>query len=709
METSILHKDIYIAKSKPLDCPRSETVMQFSFRLLLVGVGAFVAFGNTTLGNAEPAPSKPQNSDQVNQTQKTSIPRRWLQSVPNASSKLGQSVSLNIGEFDFVNGSTDSTGDRKAGQRVVSAASYIPIPAKGRVSETDPTSPRSAKVAQNTSPAGARTPLKQETGNSKPTSSSALPIKKAQTNAAPLLQPSQPLTPGLPSIAEPVIEPVARPIGPAKAGAAPEYLNPEPNPLTFPTSGEDVRLRGIQPITLQQALELAERNNLDYQTARLQLERSQAGLRQAQAELYPTIDLQANVARSLSPEVRLRNRATEELTGIPTSDGAISRGFTGAATLSYDIFTSGARSARIRAAAQQVRSDQLQAEIQREQLRLNVTNAYYDLQQADANVGIGRAAVRNSQISLRDAQALERAGIGTRFDVLRAQVQLANSQQQLTNAISQQQVNRRQLAQILNISPAIDLAAADPVDAAGEWNLSLEDSIVLAFRNRAELEQQLARRELAEQQKRLALSALGPTLSVSAQYQLTDSFGDTLGPASGYAVQAGIRWRLFDGGAARASANQQEANIAIAEANFANVRNQVRFQVEQAYSSLLANRSNITTARAAVEQATEALRLARLRFQAGVGTQTDVINAETDLTNAQGNLVSAILGYNRSLATLQRAVTNLPIPTGSRTPSPVPAPPSPTLSPGTIAPQPSTVTPPAQSTAPSNNTPSPTP
>jgi Outer membrane protein len=310
---------------------------------------------------------------------------------------------------------------------------------------------------------------------------------------------------------------------------------------------------------------------------------------------------------------------------------------------------------------------------------------------------------------LRDAQALERAGIGTRFDVLRAQVQLANSQQQLTNAISQQQVNRRQLAQILNISPAIDLAAADPVDAAGEWNLSLEDSIVLAFRNRAELEQQLARRELAEQQKRLALSALGPTLSVSAQYQLTDSFGDTLGPASGYAVQAGIRWRLFDGGAARASANQQEANIAIAEANFANVRNQVRFQVEQAYSSLLANRSNITTARAAVEQATEALRLARLRFQAGVGTQTDVINAETDLTNAQGNLVSAILGYNRSLATLQRAVTNLPIPTDSRTPSPVPAPPSPTLSPGTIAPQPSTVTPPAQSTAPSNNTPSPTP
>jgi outer membrane protein TolC len=115
---------------------------------------------------------------------------------------------------------------------------------------------------------------------------------------------------------------------------------------------------------------------------------------------------------------------------------------------------------------------------------------------------------------------------------------------------------------------------------------------------------------------------------------------------------------LFDGGAARARADQEKANIRIAETEFADQRNQIRFEVEQAFSELQSNLQNVQTANAALEQAREALRLARLRFQAGVGTQTDVINSETDLTRAEGNRVRAILDYNRALANLQRAVTS---------------------------------------------------
>ncbi|NQZ64794.1 TolC family protein, partial [Crocosphaera sp.] len=56
----------------------------------------------------------------------------------------------------------------------------------------------------------------------------------------------------------------------------------------------------------------------------------------------------------------------------------------------------------------------------------------------------------------------------------------------------------------------------------------------------------------------------------------------------------------------------------------------------------------------------EALRLARLRFQAGVGTQTDVINAQRDLSQARGNFLQAIIQYNQSLNALQRSVSNFP-------------------------------------------------
>jgi outer membrane protein TolC len=117
-----------------------------------------------------------------------------------------------------------------------------------------------------------------------------------------------------------------------------------------------------------------------------------------------------------------------------------------------------------------------------------------------------------------------------------------------------------------------------------------------------------------------------------------------------------LRLSLFDGGAARARARQEEANIAIAETNFAGQRNQIRFEVEQAFSNLQSNLENIQTTSVALEQSREALRLARLRFQAGVGTQTEVIDAEDDLTQAEGDRVNAILNYNRALAQIQRSI-----------------------------------------------------
>ncbi|MEL7242766.1 MAG: TolC family protein, partial [Cyanobacteria bacterium J06573_2] len=122
------------------------------------------------------------------------------------------------------------------------------------------------------------------------------------------------------------------------------------------------------------------------------------------------------------------------------------------------------------------------------------------------------------------------------------------------------------------------------------------------------------------------------------------------------AVQANLN--LFDGGRAKAQARQAKANVAIAETQFSDTRNQIRFQVEQAYSGLQSNLENVQTSNAALEQARESLQLARLRFQAGVGTQLEVIDAENALTTAEGNRIGAILDYNRAFVNLQRSVTS---------------------------------------------------
>ena len=452
---------------------------------------------------------------------------------------------------------------------------------------------------------------------------------------------------------------VPRTVTPVPSGPVqiPDNLIPSSNPLQFPTKPEEVTFQGNQPITLAQALELARRNNRDLQVSQLELERNKAALREAQAALLPTLGISTDITRGQDANTQRQLELQQQQTGIAQPGDKASTSFTGQAQLSYNLYTSGRVQATIRAAEEQVRFYELAVETQFETIRLNVATDYYNLQQADEQVRIAQSAVQNSEASLRDAEALEQAGVGTRFDVLRSQVNLANAQQDLTNARSQQAIARRQLATRISLPQAINISAADPVQLAGLWNPTLEQSIVLAYQNRPELQQQLAQRNTSEQQRRQALAELGPQVSLVASYNLLDQFNDNVSVTDGYSLGVRATLNLYDGGAARARADQSKANIAIAETQFAEQRNQIRFQVEQAYSTQQSSLENVQTANTALEQAREALRLARLRFQAGVGTQTDVINSENDLTQAEGNRVRAILDYNRALAQLQRSVT----------------------------------------------------
>ncbi|WP_156815574.1 TolC family protein [Pseudanabaena sp. PCC 6802] len=431
---------------------------------------------------------------------------------------------------------------------------------------------------------------------------------------------------------------------------APSNLSPAPDPLYLPTKLDEVRLEKTQAITLNQALDLARQNHTELRIAELTLKRSQAALRQAQAANSPTIAVVGELESDRSAkETFLDLRKDREVRRSLNSLGSTLEA-------SYDIFTSGKREALVKAAEEKLRIDLLDVQRLSEQIRLDVTNGYYDLQEADEQVRIAQAAVVNAQKSLKDSVFLEEGGTGTQFDILRSKVQLANAEQDLTQAQTQQEISRRQLAQILNVSQSIDVSASDAVQKAGEWSLSLEESIIQAYKQRVELQQQLAQRQISEQQRLAAIADGKPQISLFANYQVLYGLDSGMGIVDGYAVGARLRWNLFDGGGAQAAADQEEVNKAIAETKFTDMRNQIRLQVEKAYKNLHTNAKNIQTAALALKQAQESLDLARLRFQAGVGTQLDVSTAQSELTKADGNRVRAILNYNRALASLQRAI-----------------------------------------------------
>lgn len=425
----------------------------------------------------------------------------------------------------------------------------------------------------------------------------------------------------------------------------PDSLFADPNPLSFPTVPEEIDIEANPVITLEQAVELAYRNSQALQAAQLSLEQAEAAVREAEAANLPSVSTTANLT-----DTRSDNQDSTVL------DGNLSVG--------YDLLTGGARGASIRSAQLQQNIAALVLESQQAQIKLATANAYYALQEAGEQIRINQAFLDEAARNLRDARLRQEVGVGTRFDVLRADVQFANARQSLISSQGNQSIARRDIARLLNLPPTAGITAT-PVAVGETWPLTLEESILLAFENRAELEQQLLQADISEQQRQIALAALRPQVSLSASYSPNytlsggSPFADDFQDSVSFGV--GANWLLFDGGAARASARQQEIGGAIAEEQFSENLDQVRFDVEQAFFNLQSNQENIATAKIAVAQAQEALDLANLRLQAGVGTQLEVLEAQSELNQSEFNEVAAILGYNRALAAIERAISNISV------------------------------------------------
>ncbi len=467
-------------------------------------------------------------------------------------------------------------------------------------------------------------------------------------------------------------QPNQQPILPTKAAEtlprnlAPNGLNSSGNPLIFPTNPQEVNTTIRQPITLNQAIELAIQNNKDFQSSRINLEKSQANLEAARSALFPTLSTEFNLSRDNSANTELQNALTTQnaenspFPTIPNLQPESSTNALGSVQLIYNIFSGGERSAQIEKAEKQVRSNRLQVEVVSEQTRFDATDRYYALQGTDAQVAIAQASVEDAAQSLRDARLLEQAGLGTRFDVLRAEGDLATANEALTRAISDQRTARRRLVQVLGVGQKVELTSADPITEAGDWTIPLENSIIQAYKNRAELEQQLLQMDIFEQDRFIALSGIQPKVDFLANYSYQNNFSNSVGLVDGYSFAARVRWTFFDGGRAFAEARRANRDMDLAQTEFAKQRDQIRFDVEESYYTLTSTKENISSTRTNVTRFEEALRLARLRFQAGVGTQTDVINAQRDLANARGRYLQAIIGYNQALNRIQRAVSNLP-------------------------------------------------
>jgi outer membrane factor, OMF family len=425
-----------------------------------------------------------------------------------------------------------------------------------------------------------------------------------------------------------------------------------------PKAPVELKIQKSQPLSLQEAIDIAIQRSPNLLVSKLGVDKSQGTVKEADAGRLPTLGSTAQYNYSETAQSKLQNSSSSAFFGGSSSGGASSSLTGNILQANWNLYTSGLVDARIEAAQQGLKNSTLELEKQLQDLKVGVAKAYFKLQTEDGNVEIAESAVRNAEASLRDSEAQERAGVGTKFDVLRQQVQVANTQQRLLQAQNNRVVAQRDLARALNFVQPTQVSARDPIEESGSWDLSLEDSIFQAYGKRVEMSQFAAQEQQAKAQEKLAYAQIGPQLSLNGGIDFANQFGsgNSTGGQVGYSVGGKLQWNFFDGGVAQGQAEQAVADAKIARVKFTNINNQVRFEVEQQFFTLQSSKERISSSRQAQVQAEEALRLARLRFRAGVGTQTEVINTEDALTQAKVNLLQAVIAYNQSLAELRRAV-----------------------------------------------------
>ena len=430
-----------------------------------------------------------------------------------------------------------------------------------------------------------------------------------------------------------------------------------PPSLALPTRPEQVRIQELRPLSLADVENLAQVNNPNLKAVALQVDEAQANLRSQIALWYPTLSLTASSLPTYTGGQQYSNAALFN-PNTTTNRWALATSLTAQWAL-----INPQRVPQIAAARDSFEKAKNQYLIGLRELRLQAAEAYFDLQFADDSVRIGQESVRASIVSLKDARARYQAGVATKLEVLQAETQLARDQQLLTEGLAQQAVARRTLAALTDLPQTITPTAKEPARVLGSWVPSLQDSIVAAYAFREELDQAILDISIANSQANAALGAVQPFLNIvntlsagrytgSAQASVDDP--GTNGWSVDNAVGLNLSWRLFDGGAASAQARQQKLLAQENRFRFASRRDSIRLEVEESFYTLLKNDRNISTTSREVVTSREALRLTRLRFQAGVTTQREVVDSQRDLTQAEVRYAQAVTSYNKTLAQIRR-------------------------------------------------------
>ena len=400
-------------------------------------------------------------------------------------------------------------------------------------------------------------------------------------------------------------------------------------------------------LTLQQSVELALVNNRDIRKIYIQDRSQKIAADGAKNAYLPTVTVGGNYAR-------LDSKNTVDIAGqtlVTNPQDSIM----GGAVLTMPIDISGLIRNGVLIAKNNSKAARLALMREQNNLVLTVKEGYYQVLRNIASLAVAEEAVKNANDRLKTATALVDAGLSPRLDITRAEAAVAAAEQTRITAANAVDLSKAQLNNTIgrDVNTAFNI---QPITDAVVPNTNYMAAVSEALSARPEVSIADVNVELAKRNILYARRSNLPTLGLNGSYQHNFNRGAFDDKPSSYTTTMTLSIPVFDAYAARDAAKQAELGVNTADIDRLDVQETIKLEVRQVMLIITEASQKVASAQKGSEQAAEALRVSRVRYEEGVADQIELSDAELLYTQAQLNLVNARFDLLSAVSRYDRAI-----------------------------------------------------
>jgi outer membrane protein len=410
---------------------------------------------------------------------------------------------------------------------------------------------------------------------------------------------------------------------------------------------------GSVKLTLEQAVSLALKQNPTEQIALITAAESIQDKDISRAALLPQAEMKT--AYSVN-----RINLQAEFGGKPLVPGFALPGHVGP----YEMFSSGPAFStpifdlslwkQYQSARSNMDAAQANSISTREQVILLVVSQYIGALRDVADVEASKSRVDLAQALYDQAADLQKEGVGTGIDTLRANVELQNEKQRLIEAENSRDSSLFGLSKLLNLDPRQKVELADSLGFFETPQPEVNSSIDEALGGRPEWKAIVAQEKALRYDKQSIQDSRLPSLDFNGNWYYLGTKFDNGIPT--YQYQASLNFPLFTSGRIKAQVTKADLEVKRIEQQKDDLRNQIGLDVKTSLLNLESARNEVQVANLGVQLANQEVGQARDRFQAGVANNIEVITAQDSLSRANDNQIAALYRFNQARADYARAI-----------------------------------------------------